>query len=159
MQFYGYLPLLGSITDTEGRRLLSCSASFQNSGYGNLRDYGLKDKVVAAQQLAARHSFIDIERVGIHGHSGGGFMSTAAILMYPDFFDVAVSCAGNHDNNIYNRWWSEKHHGIKEVEKDGETVFEYHISANHEIANRLKGHLLLVQGDIDENVHPGCPLL
>ncbi|MBQ2142634.1 MAG: DPP IV N-terminal domain-containing protein, partial [Alistipes sp.] len=89
---------------------------YHNYGYGNLRDYGLKDKVVAAQQLAARHSFIDIERVGIHGHSGGGFMSTAAILMYPDFFDVAVSCAGNHDNNIYNRWWSEKHHGIKEVE-------------------------------------------
>ena len=131
---------------------------YHNYGYGNLRDYGLKDKVVAAQQLAARHSFIDIERVGIHGHSGGGFMSTAAILMYPDFFDVAVSCAGNHDNNIYNRWWSEKHHGIKEVEKDGEILFEYHISANHEIANRLKGNLLLVHGDIDENVHPGCTL-
>ena len=131
---------------------------YHNYGYGNLRDYGLKDKVVAAQQLAARHSFIDISRVGIHGHSGGGFMSTAAILMYPDFFDVAVSCAGNHDNNIYNRWWSEKHHGIKEVEKDGEIIFEYHISANHEIANRLKGNLLLVHGDIDENVHPGCTL-
>ena len=131
---------------------------YHNYGYGNLRDYGLKDKVVAAQQLAARHSFIDIERVGIHGHSGGGFMSTAAILMYPDFFDVAVSCAGNHDNNIYNRWWSEKHHGIKEVEKDGEVAFEYHISANHEIASRLKGKLLLVHGDIDENVHPGCTL-
>ena len=131
---------------------------YHNYGYGNLRDYGLKDKVVAAQQLAARHSFIDISRVGIHGHSGGGFMSTAAILMYPDFFDVAVSCAGNHDNNIYNRWWSEKHHGIREVEKDGETIFEYHISANHELASRLKGNLLLVHGDIDENVHPGCTL-
>ena len=131
---------------------------YHNYGYGNLRDYGLKDKVVAAQQLAARHSFIDIERVGIHGHSGGGFMSTAAILMYPDFFDVAVSCAGNHDNNIYNRWWSEKHHGIKEVEKDGETLFEYHISSNNEIAHRLKGNLLLVHGDIDENVHPGNTL-
>ena len=131
---------------------------YHNYGYGNLRDYGLKDKVVAAQQLASRHSFIDISRVGIHGHSGGGFMSTAAILMYPDFFDVAVSCAGNHDNNIYNRWWSEKHHGIREVEKDGETLFEYHISANHELASRLKGNLLLVHGDIDENVHPGCTL-
>ena len=131
---------------------------YHNYGYGNLRDYGLKDKVVAAQQLAARHSFIDIERVGIHGHSGGGFMSTAAILMYPDFFDVAVSCAGNHDNNIYNRWWSEKHHGIMEREVDGEIIFEYEISANHEIASRLKGKLLLVHGDIDENVHPGCTL-
>ena len=131
---------------------------YHNYGYGNMRDYGLKDKVVAAQQLAARHSFIDIDRVGIHGHSGGGFMSTAAILMYPDFFDVAVSCAGNHDNNIYNRWWSEKHHGIMEVEKDGEVKFEYEITANPEIASRLKGNLLLVHGDIDENVHPGNTL-
>ena len=131
---------------------------YHNYGYGNMRDYGLKDKVVAAQQLAARHSFIDIDRVGIHGHSGGGFMSTAAILMYPDFFDVAVSCAGNHDNNIYNRWWSEKHHGIMEVEQDGEVKFEYEITANPEIASRLKGNLLLVHGDIDENVHPGNTL-
>ena len=136
----------------------SRSKWYHNYGYGNMRDYGLKDKVVAAQQLAARHSFIDIDRVGIHGHSGGGFMSTAAILMYPDFFDVAVSCAGNHDNNIYNRWWSEKHHGIMEVEKDGEVKFEYEITANPEIASRLKGNLLLVHGDIDENVHPGNTL-
>ena len=154
------LAQLGFIVITVGNRGGHPDRSkwYHNYGYGNLRDYGLKDKVVAAQQLAARHSFIDITRVGIHGHSGGGFMSTAAILMYPDFFDVAVSCAGNHDNNIYNRWWSEKHHGINEVEKDGEVVFEYHISANHELAERLKGNLLLVHGDIDENVHPGCTL-
>ena len=154
------LAQLGFIVITVGNRGGHPDRSkwYHNYGYGNLRDYGLKDKVVAAQQLAARHSFIDISRVGIHGHSGGGFMSTAAILMYPDFFDVAVSCAGNHDNNIYNRWWSEKHHGINEVEKDGETIFEYHISANHELASRLKGNLLLVHGDIDENVHPGSTL-
>ena len=85
-------------------------------------------------------------------------MSTAAILKYPDFFSAAVSCAGNHDNNIYNRWWSEKHHGIMEVEQDGEVKFEYEITANPEIASRLKGHLLLVHGDIDENVHPGNTL-
>ena len=154
------LAQLGFIVITVGNRGGHPDRSkwYHNYGYGNLRDYGLKDKVVAAQQLAARHSFIDISRVGIHGHSGGGFMSTAAILMYPDFFDVAVSCAGNHDNNIYNRWWSEKHHGINEVERDGETIFEYHISANHELAERLNGNLLLVHGDIDENVHPGCTL-
>lgn len=129
---------------------------YHNYGYGNLRDYGLKDKVVAAQQLAARYPFIDINRVGIHGHSGGGFMSTAAILMYPDFFKVAVSCAGNHDNRIYNRWWSEKHHGIKEeVSEEGDTTFVYKISTNPELASRLKGRLLLVHGDMDDNVHPG----
>lgn len=155
------LAQLGFIVITVGNRGGHPDRSkwYHNYGYGNLRDYGLADKVVAAQQLAARYDYIDITRVGIHGHSGGGFMSTAAILMYPDFFDVAVSCAGNHDNNIYNRWWSEKHHGITEkVNEDGETIFEYHISQNPELASRLKGNLLLVHGDIDENVHPGNTL-
>ena len=129
---------------------------YHNYGYGNLRDYGLADQKAAIEQLAARHSYIDINRVGIHGHSGGGFMSTAAILQYPDFFKAAVSCAGNHDNKIYNRWWSETHHGVKEeVNEKGDTTFVYKISSNPEIAKRLKGHLLLVHGDLDNNVHPG----
>ncbi|MBP3317164.1 MAG: DPP IV N-terminal domain-containing protein [Alistipes sp.] len=129
---------------------------YHNYGYGNLRDYGLADQKAAIEQLAARHSFIDINRVGIHGHSGGGFMSTAAILQYPDFFKAAVSCAGNHDNKIYNRWWSETHHGVKEQVSDkGDTTFVYKISSNPEIAKRLKGHLLLIHGEIDNNVHPG----
>ena len=129
---------------------------YHNYGYGNLRDYGLADQKAAIEQLAARHDFIDINRVGIHGHSGGGFMSTAAILQYPDFFKAAVSCAGNHDNKIYNRWWSETHHGVKEkVTEKGDTTFVYKISSNPEIAKQLKGHLLLVHGEIDNNVHPG----
>ena len=93
---------------------------YHNYGYGNLRDYGLADKKAAIEQLARRYSWIDIDKVGIYGHSGGGFMSTAAMLVYPDFFKVAVSSSGNHENNIYNRWWSEKHHGVNEVtDKDG----------------------------------------
>src|ERR1051326_7097014 len=75
---------------------------YHNFGYGNLRDYGLADKKSAIEQLARRHSYIDIDRVGIYGHSGGGFMSTAAMLVYPDFFKVAVSSSGNHENNVYN---------------------------------------------------------
>ena len=134
----------------------SRSKWYHNYGYGNLRDYGLADQKAAIEQLAARHPFIDIHRVGIHGHSGGGFMSTAAILQYPDFFKVAVSCAGNHDNTIYNRWWSETHHGVREkVTEEGDTTFVYSIKSNPELAKRLKGHLLLVHGDIDNNVHPG----
>ena len=126
-----------------------------NYGYGNMRDYPLADHKYAIEQLANRHSFIDISKVGIHGHSGGGFMSTAAICQYPDFFKVAVSCAGNHDNNIYNRWWSETHHGVKEeVSEKGDTTFHYKIATNPEIARNLKGHLLLVHGEIDNNVHP-----
>lgn len=129
---------------------------YHNFGYGNLRDYGLADKKRAIEQLAAKYPYIDISRVGIYGHSGGGFMSAAAMLVYPDFFKVAVSESGNHENNIYNRWWSESHHGVKEVmDKDGKTTgFEYNIEKNSEIAKNLKGHLMLATGDIDDNVHP-----
>ena len=127
---------------------------YHNYGYGNLRDYGLADKKAAIEQLARRFSYIDVNRVGIWGHSGGGFMSAAALLVYPDFFKVAFSESGNHENNIYNNSWSEKHHGIKEVEKDGKVTFEYDIEKNSELAKNLKGHLMLVHGEIDNNVHP-----
>jgi dipeptidyl-peptidase 4 len=127
---------------------------YHNYGYGNLRDYGLADKKAAIEQLARRHPYIDINRVGIYGHSGGGFMSTAAMLVYPDFFKVAVSSSGNHDNNVYNKEWSEKHHGVKEItDKEGNVKFEYNIEKNSEIAKNLKGHLMLVTGDMDDNVH------
>ncbi len=129
---------------------------YHTYGYGNLRDYGLADKKYVAEQLADKYDFIDIEKVGIFGHSGGGFMSTAAMLVYPDFFDVAVSSAGNHDNTIYNSWWSETHHGIKE-EKDaeGNIKYKYMIDKNQTLASNLKGKLLLTTGDVDNNVHPG----
>jgi len=128
---------------------------YHTYGYGNLRDYGLADKKAAVEQLADRYSFIDAGRVGITGHSGGGFMSTAAMLVYPDFFKAAVSNAGNHDNSIYNRWWSEKHNGIKEiVSAKGDTTFKYTIDKNPDLAKNLKGHLLVMAGDIDNNVHP-----
>jgi dipeptidyl-peptidase 4 len=127
---------------------------YHNYGYGNLRDYGLADKKTAIEQLHDRYDWIDIDRVGIFGHSGGGFMSTAAMLVYPDFFKVAVSSSGNHDNDVYNLNWSEKHHGVKEVTKGDSTTFEYQIERNSELARNLKGHLLLTTGDIDNNVHP-----
>ncbi len=128
---------------------------YHNYGYGDLRDYGLADKKAAVEQLADRHGFIDRSKVGIHGHSGGGFMSTAALLVYPDFFKVAVSSAGNHENNIYNRWWSEKHHGVKEqISPKGDTTFVYEIERNPDLAKNLKGHLMLSTGDVDNNVHP-----
>lgn len=143
------------------------SKYYHNYGYGDLRDYPLADNKYGIEQLAARHSFIDIKRVGIFGHSGGGFMSTAAILTYPDFYKVAVSSAGNHDNNVYNNSWSEVHNGIQEktrkvkkkneageaVEEDS-TYWEARIESNTELAKNLKGKLLLVHSDRDNNVHP-----
>ena len=151
------LAQMGFIVVTVGNRGGHPNRSkwYHNYGYGNLRDYGLEDQKTAVQRLAALYPWIDATRVGIHGHSGGGFMSTAAILKYPDFYKVAVSCAGNHDNSIYNRWWSEQHHGIlEEVSEKGDTSFVYRIDTNPQIAKNLKGHLLLVHGDIDNNVHP-----
>jgi dipeptidyl-peptidase-4 len=128
---------------------------YHTYGYGNLRDYGLADKKAAIEQLAKRFAYIDIDRVGIWGHSGGGFMTAAAMLVYPDFFKAGFSESGNHENNIYNNTWSEKHHGIKEVaEPDGTVKFDYSIEKNSELAKNLKGHLMLVTGDIDDNVHP-----
>lgn len=129
---------------------------YHNYGYGNLRDYGLADKRHVAEQLADLHGFIDIEKVGIYGHSGGGFMSTAAMLVYPDFFKAAVSSAGNHDNTIYNSWWSETHHGVlEEMDDKGNTKYKYMIETNQSLAKNLKGKLMLVTGDVDNNVHPG----
>ncbi len=151
------LAQMGFIVVTVGNRGGHPSRSkwYHNFGYGNLRDYGLADKKAAAEQLADRFDYIDINRVGITGHSGGGFMSTAAMLVYPDFFKVAVSSAGNHDNSIYNRWWSEKHHGVREsIGEKGDTSFAYSIEKNPDLAKNLKGHLMLAHGDVDNNVHP-----
>ncbi len=183
------------------------SKAYASYGYFNLRDYGLADKKAAVEQLAARCPFIDIERVGIYGHSGGGFMSAAALLQKPynEFFKAAVASAGNHDNNIYNKDWAERYHGMKLITvkkedaknaasqtaaatngttnnadggdangNDGssvtvdrntaqqltqtstkeETRFEIKVPTNAELAANLKGGLLLVHGDMDNNVHP-----
>lgn len=217
------------------------SNAYHSYGYYNLRDYGLADKKAGIEQLAARHPWIDVDRVGIFGHSGGGFMTAAALLMPPfnDFFKVGVSSAGNHDNNVYNQNWSEQHHGLRETSgnigtrtggtggaggqggqggQGGGTTpppddpildegfnydpllellrvqeeealqgrrggqggqggqgggqggqqggqggaqrqvippgFEIKVPTNHELAANLKGKLLLVHGDMDNNVHP-----
>lgn len=140
---------------------------YHNYGYGNLRDYALADNRAGIEELASRHEYIDLDRVGIYGHSGGGFMSTAALLSYPDFYKVAVSSAGNHDNNIYNIWWSEFHHGVDaqtdsvtvendngEEEKEERTTFSSQIASNADLADNLQGRLLLVHGEMDNNVHP-----
>jgi dipeptidyl aminopeptidase/acylaminoacyl peptidase len=155
------LAQLGFVVVTIGNRggHYARSKWYHNYGYGNLRDYGLADKKATVEQLADRFSFIDRNKAGIHGHSGGGFMSTAAILVYPDIFKVAVSNAGNHDNSVYNRWWSEKHHGVKEnISEKSDTSFSYMIDKNQDLAKNLKGKLLLIHGEIDNNVHPANTL-
>ena len=133
--------------------------NFYNFGYGNLRDYALEDCKYMIEQLADRYRFIDLDRVGIYGHSGGGFMAATSLLTYPDFYKVAVAASGNYDNNIYTKWWGEMYHGVK-IKKGNEQgdkksyIFESEIPTTIELASRLKGKLLLITGDMDNNVHP-----
>ncbi|MCJ8209756.1 prolyl oligopeptidase family serine peptidase [Mucilaginibacter sp. RS28] len=129
--------------------------------HGNLRDAPLADDKAGLEQLAKQFSFIDLSRVGIFGHSGGGMMALAAICTYPDFYKVAVSSSGNHDQVIYNRFWGETYQGIEEVKnpKQPDSVsFKFINQANQALVKNLKGHLLLVTGDVDQNVHPANTL-
>ena len=136
---------------------------YHTYGFGNLRDYPLADDKYAIEQLADRYPYIDATRVGIFGHSGGGFMATAAICTYPDFYKAAVSAAGNHDNYIYNKWFTETHNGAteeKKVVKDSvngdrtEYTYKFRVNTNIDLAKNYKKGLLLVTGDMDDNVHP-----
>jgi len=126
------------------------SKSFHSFYYGNMGDNGLPDQIAGLKQLAERHSWIDIERAGIYGHSGGGFASTDAILRYPEFYKVAVSGAGNHDNRNYEDDWGEKWQGLLVTNQDGTT--NYDNQANQLLAENLKGKLLITHGTMDSNV-------
>ncbi|MGI9625853.1 MAG: DPP IV N-terminal domain-containing protein [Longimicrobiales bacterium] len=148
----GFIVITVDAMGTPGR-----SKSFHEAYYGNMGDNGLPDQVATIRQLAEQHSFIDVDRVGIWGHSGGGFASTAGILRYPDFYKVAVSQAGNHDNRNYEDDWGEKWQGLLETNADGTTTYDN--QANQNLAANLKGKLLLAHGTVDDNVPPSNTLL
>ncbi len=145
------------------------SKSFHDAYYGDMGDNGLPDQIEGIRQLAAQNSWMDIDRVGIWGHSGGGFASTAGILRYPDFYKVAVSGAGNHDNRNYEDDWGEKWQGLLQTYPEtnagdsgsGEPVVttNYDNQANQLLAGNLEGKLLLAHGMLDTNVHPSSTLL
>ena len=132
------------------------SKSFHAAYYGDMGDNGLPDQVAGIRQLGAEHPWMDLDRVGIWGHSGGGFASTAGILRYPDFYKVAVSEAGNHDNRTYEDDWGEKWQGLLVENPDGTTSYDN--QANQLDAANLKGKLLLVHGTMDDNVPPNNTL-
>jgi len=145
------------------------SKSFHDAYYGDMGDNGLPDQIATIRQLAQQYPWMDLDRVGIWGHSGGGFASTAGILRYSDFYKVAVSSAGNHDNRNYEDDWGEKWQGLLEtfpetdpVQSEGETAqakTNYDNQANQLLAGQLKGKLLLAHGMMDTNVHPTGTLL
>ena len=133
------------------------SKAFHQAYYGNMGDNTLPDQVAAMQDLARRYSWIDIDRAGIYGHSGGGFATADAMFRYPDFFKVGISEAGNHDNRNYEDDWAEKWQGLLQANGDGTT--NYDNQANELIAKNLKGRLLLAHGTTDANVPPDNTLL
>lgn len=138
------------------------SKTFHDAYYGNMGDNGLPDNITAIKQLAERYKGMDIERVGIWGHSGGGFASTRAVFAYPDFYDVAVSGAGNHDNRNYEADWGEKWQGLLvngKLENKADGTTNYDNQANQLIAKNLKGKLLITHGSMDNNVPPSNTML
>jgi dipeptidyl aminopeptidase/acylaminoacyl peptidase len=133
------------------------SKAFHDNYYGNMGDNGIPDHIAALKQLAVRYPMMDIDRVGIFGHSGGGFASTDAILRFPEFYKVAVSGAGNHDQATYGHYWGEVYQGL--MKKDSATgKNNYENQANRLIAGNLRGRLLLMHGDMDDNVHPAMTI-
>ena len=133
------------------------SKAFHDIYYGNFTDNGLPDHVAVLKQLATRYPFLDLDRVGIFGHSGGGFASTDAIFRYPDIYKVAVSGAGNHDNRSYNIYWAEKYQGLLRRDTLRRTD-NFASSANASMAKDLRGRLYLMHGDMDDNVHPAMTM-
>jgi len=133
------------------------SKKFHEAYYGNMGDNTIPDQVTAMQQLAQRFAWIDIDRAGIYGHSGGGYATATAMFRYPDFFKVGISEAGNHDNRVYEDDWAEKWQGLLKANADGTT--NYDNQANQLVAKNLKGKLLLAHGTMDTNVPPYNTLL
>ena len=159
----GFIVVAVDAMGTPGR-----SKSFHDAYYGNIGDNGLPDNITAIEQLSKKYSAMDLSRIGIWGHSGGGFASTAALLRYSDFYDVAVSSSGNHDNRNYEADWGEKWHGLLEPldidSKDNSSEYDakktnYDIQANQLFVENLKGKLLIAHGMLDDNVPPSNTML
>ncbi|NRB48400.1 MAG: DPP IV N-terminal domain-containing protein [Saprospiraceae bacterium] len=127
------------------------SKAFHDECYGNMAENTLPDQIAGMKQLAEQHPYMDLEHVGIWGHSGGGFATASALFKYPDFFDVGISESGNHDNRNYEDDWGERYIGLME---DVDGVNNYQVQANQLYAENLKGKLLLAHGGMDDNVPP-----
>jgi dipeptidyl aminopeptidase/acylaminoacyl peptidase len=133
------------------------SKSYHDMYYPNMAENTLPDQVSGIRQLAQRYSYIDTNRIGIWGHSGGGFATAAAMFRYPDFFKVGISESGNHENRNYEDDWGERYIGL--LTKDANGKDNYEAQANQLYAKNLKGKLMLAHGMMDDNVPPYNTLL
>ncbi len=142
----GFIVVLIEGTCNPGR-----SKAFHDECYGNMSTNTLPDQIAGIRQLAEEYDFIDLDKVGVWGHSGGGFATASAMFKYPEFYKVGISESGNHDNRNYEDDWGERYIGLME-EVDG--VNNYKQQANQLYAENLEGKLLLVHGGMDDNVPP-----
>jgi dienelactone hydrolase len=142
----GFVVVLIEGTCNPGR-----SKAFHDECYGEMSTNTLPDQISGIQQLAQKYPYLDLDKVGVWGHSGGGFAAAAALFRYPDFYKVGISESGNHDNRNYEDDWGERYIGRME-EVDG--VNNYERQANQLYAENLKGKLLLAHGGMDDNVPP-----
>ncbi|MGY6648078.1 DPP IV N-terminal domain-containing protein [Wenyingzhuangia sp. IMCC45574] len=141
-----------AVVQLEGSCNPNRSKSFHDACYGNMAENTLPDQIFGLEQLQKKYTFLDLDKVGIWGHSGGGFASTAAMFKYPDFFKVGISESGNHDNRNYEDDWGERYIGLEKYDAKG--VSNYQAQANQEYAKNLKGKLWLIHGGMDDNVPP-----
>ncbi len=139
------------VIEIDGMGTSKRSREFHNMSYKNLGDGGIDDHIAGFTQLSQKYPYIDLERVGIYGHSAGGYDTVHAMLTHPDFYKVGISSAGNHDHRMDKAWWTELWMGYP-VEK------HYIDQSNITNAYKLKGKLMLIHGDIDENVNMSCTI-
>ncbi|MFO7669081.1 MAG: DPP IV N-terminal domain-containing protein [Bacteroidales bacterium] len=140
------------VVQIEGSCNPNRSKSFHDCCYGNMGENTLSDQVSGLKQLQEKFRFIDLDYVGIWGHSGGGFATAAAMFKHPDFFKVGISESGNHDNRNYEDDWGERYIGLETIDSDG--ISNYEQQANQVYAKNLKGKLFLIHGGMDDNVPP-----
>jgi dipeptidyl aminopeptidase/acylaminoacyl peptidase len=126
------------------------SKAFHEFYFGNLGDNTIPDQMAGMKDLAAKYPWIDLDKVGIYGHSGGGNATGAAMFHYPDFFKVGIAESGNHDQRDYEDDWAEKWAGLEAKNADGTS--NYDSQANQNFVQNLKGKLLLAHGTMDNNV-------
>ncbi len=133
------------------------SKEFQDTYFHDMGKQALPDQVSGIKDLASRNPWMDLERVGIWGHSGGGNATAASMFDYPDFYKVGIAESGNHDNRNYEDDYYEKYLGLLEIKHNGTT--NYDDQANQLVAKNLKGKLMLAHGLLDDNVPPSQTFL
>ena len=149
--FYGDMNQLAElgfiVVQIDGMGTSNRSKAFHNICWKNIKDAGFPDRILWMQAASEKYPYMDLERVGIYGGSAGGQNAAGALLFHPEFYKVAVAACGCHDNRMDKIWWNELWMGWPVGE-------EYALSSNIENAWRLKGRLLLINGEMDDNVDP-----